>query len=302
MRLQPTRTAGLALLAALVLGAFSLFTVDERELAILFRLGQIVRTDFEPGLHLKLPFVENVRKFERRIMTLDAEPERFLTSEKKNVVVDSFVKWRIGDVGQYYRAVRGDELQAQVRLAQVLKDNLRGEFGKRTIQEVISGERSEIMDIVTRKVNQDARELGIQVVDVRLKRIDLPEDVSDSVFRRMEAERARVAREWRSRGAEAAERIRADADRRRTELLAEAYRDAERIRGEGDARAAAIYAEAFSKDPDFYQFYRSLEAYRAVFKDRRDVLLISPESQFFRYLHDAGLLPEAGRAGAGGRP
>ncbi len=302
-RLQLSKTAGLALLAALVLGAFSLFTVDERELAILFRLGQIVRTDFEPGLHLKLPFVENVRKFERRIMTLDAEPERFLTSEKKNVIVDSFVKWRIGDVAQYYRAVRGDELQAQVRLAQVLKDNLRGEFGKRTIQEVVSGERSEIMDIVTRKVNQDTRELGIQVVDVRLKRIDLPEDVSDSVFRRMEAERARVAREWRSRGAEAAERIRADADRRRTELLAEAYRDAERIRGEGDARAAAIYAEAFSKDPDFYQFYRSLEAYRAVFKDRRDVLLISPDSQFFRYLHDTGLLPEAGPVGeGGGRP
>ncbi|RMD78035.1 MAG: protease modulator HflC [Gammaproteobacteria bacterium] len=300
MRLQPARGLGLGLLVVLVLAGFSLFTVDERELAILFRLGKIVRTDFDPGLHVKLPFVEKVRKFERRLMTLDAEPERFLTSEKKNVVVDSFVKWRIGDVARYYRAVRGDELQAQVRLAQVLKDNLRGEFGKRTIQEVISGERAEIMDIVTRKVNHDAKELGIQVVDVRLKRVDLPEDVSDSVFRRMEAERARVARQWRSRGAEAAERIRADADRRRTELLAKAYRDAERIRGEGDARAAAIYAAAFSRDPDFYEFYRSLEAYRAVFKDRRDVLLISPDSQFFRYLRDAGLRPEG--AGASGRP
>lgn len=296
MRLQLTRGMALGLLAALVLVGFSLFTVDERELAILFRLGRIVRTDFDPGLHLKLPFVENVRKFERRLMLLDAEPERFLTSEKKNVVVDSFVKWRIGDVARYYRAVRGDELQAQVRLAQVLKDNLRSEFGKRTIQEVISGERSQIMDIVTRKVDRDARELGIRVVDVRLKRIDLPEDVSDSVFRRMEAERARVARQWRSRGAEAAERIRADADRRRTELLAAAYRDAERIRGEGDAKAAAIYARAFAKDREFYDFYRSLEAYRAVFKDRRDVLLLSPESQFFRYLRDADPRPAGAEA------
>lgn len=279
------------LLAALVVGSFSLFTVKETEKAILFRLGEIVRTDFTPGLHFKLPFVNNVRTFEARIMTLDVEPERYLTSEKKNVLVDAFVKWRIDDVARFYTSVRGDESQGAIRLSQVIKDSLRGEFSKRSIQEVISGERSQIMDLVTVSANKQAQEFGITVVDMRLKRIDLPADVSDSVYRRMEAERSRVAREWRSQGAESAERIRADADRRRTEILSEAYRESQKLRGEGDAQAAETYAKAYDKNKEFYSFYRSLEAYRNSLKDSNDILVLDPNSEFFKYFKRA----EAGR-------
>lgn len=271
----------------LMLFSFSVFTVKETEKAILFRLGEIVRTDYQPGLHFKIPFINNVRKFEGRLMTLDVEPERYLTSEKKNVVVDAFVMWRIDDVARFYTSVRGDEAQGAMRLLQIIKDSLRGEFGKRTIQEVISGERGQIMNLVTVSANKQAQEFGISIIDMRLKRVDLPADVSDSVFRRMEAERSRVAREWRSQGGEQAERIRADADRRRTEIIAEAYRTSQEVRGEGDGSASEIYAKAFDKNKDFYAFYRSLEAYRSSFKDRNDVLVVDPKGDFFKYFNDS---------------
>ncbi len=286
--MNQTKIFGLViLLGLLVIGSFSLFTVKETEKAILFRLGEIVRTDFDPGLHFKVPFVNNVRFFESRIMTLDAQQERFLTSEKKNVIVDAFVKWRIEDVATFYRAVGGNEQQGALRLTQVIKDSLRGEFGKRTIQEVVSGERAMIMDVVTVNTSRQAKEFGIKIVDVRLKRIDLPEEVSESVYRRMEAERERVAREFRSEGAEAAERIRADADRRRTEIRAVAYRDAERIRGDGDGQAAEIYANAFNKNREFYSFYRSLEAYRNTFQDPSSLLVLDPNADFFKYFKNS---------------
>ncbi len=281
------RILGIVLVVVLVIGSFSVFTVDEREKAIMFRLGEIVRTDFEPGLHFKMPLVNNVRKFDARILTMDAPPERYLTSEKKNVIVDSFVKWRIQDVAKYYTTMGGDETRANMRLAQIIKDGMRGEFGKRTIQEAVSAERSQIMEVLLAQAKRQAAPFGIEIVNVRIKRIDLPPEVSTSVYRRMEAERARVAAEFRSRGAEAAERIRADADRQREIILAEAYRDAQTIKGEGDAKAAAIYAEAFGKDPEFYALYKSLSAYRRVFGSKDDILVLEPESDFFRYFKSA---------------
>lgn len=266
----------------------SLFTVTEREKAILLQLGKIKRTDFEPGLHLKIPFINNVRKFDGRVLTMDAEPESFLTAEKKNVVVDAFVKWRISDVGLYYTAMGGSEINANQRLSQIIKDGLRSEFAKRTIQEVVSGERAEIMDILRTSTDSQVKPFGIDVVDVRIKRIDLKGGVSEAVYRRMEAERTRVATDLRSKGAEAAERIRADADRQRTVILAEAYRDAEQLRGDGDARAAEIYAQAYNQDPEFYAFYRSLNAYKTSFKDRSDVMVLEPDSDFFKYFKEMG--------------
>jgi membrane protease subunit HflC len=287
--MNQTKTTGLILIvAALVVASFSLFTVSETQKAILFRLGEIVSTDFSPGLHFKVPFINNVRTFEARLMTLDIETERYLTSEKKNLLVDAFVKWRIDDVAKFYRSVQGDESQGALRLSQIIKDSLRSEFAKRTIQEVVSGERSQIMDTVTTYANKQAQEFGIGVTDVRLKRIDLPDDVSNSVYRRMEAERSRVAKEFRSQGAESAERIRADADRRRTEILAEAYRQAQEVRGGGDAQAADIYGKAYNLDKDFYSFYRSLEAYRNTFTNNNDMLVLDPNSEFFRYFKQAG--------------
>ncbi len=281
-----TRMLGIVVLIALVLiGNFSLFSVKEWERAIKFRLGEIRRTDYAPGLHIKIPFINNVRKFDGRVLTLDADPERLLTSEKKFVMVDSFVKWRIDDVKRYYTTVQGDEFQASVRLEQIIENGLRSEFSKRTIKEAISGERVQIMDTLTVNANRQAAELGIRVVDVRIKRIDLPEDVSESVYRRMEAERSRVARDFRSRGAEAAERIRADADRQRTVIMAEAYRDAEQIRGEGDAVAAETYAKAYGNNPEFYGFYRSLNAYKEVFTSQKDMLILAPDSDFFKYFN-----------------
>lgn len=280
---QAKAIVGILLAAVVIIASFSLFTVDEREKAILFRLGEIVRTDFKPGLHWQTPFVNNVRKFDARIQTLDAEPERYLTSEKKNVIVDSFVKWRIDDVANYYTATGGDALRANLRLSQIIKDGLRGEFAKRTIQEAISGERREIMDIITELANKEAKAFGINIVDVRIKRVDFPQDISDSVYHRMRAERQRVAKDLRSRGAEAAEKIRAEADRKRTVLLADAYRDAEKIRGEGDAAATDIYAKAYSKDIEFYSLYRSLNAYKKSFSNKSDMLVIEPDSEFFKY-------------------
>ncbi|HEY9198033.1 MAG TPA: protease modulator HflC [Gammaproteobacteria bacterium] len=270
------------LAAGLFLGSFSVFIVYEWERAVLFQLGEIVKSDFKPGLHFKWPIFNKVRKFDARVLTLDVEPERFLTAEKKNVIVDSFVKWRIDDVTRFYTAVGGDELQARLRLDQIIKDGMRGEFSKRTINEVVSGERGQVMKVLTGNASQQAKELGITIIDVRIKRIDLPADVNSAVYRRMEAERTRVAKDFRSRGFEASERIRADADRQREVMLAEAYRDAERVRGEGDARSAEIYASAFEKNADFYAFYRSLHAYRASFGSN-DLLVIEPDSEFFKY-------------------
>ncbi len=278
-----------ALIIAFIIASLSAFTVDQREYAIVFRLGEIVSVKKEPGLYFKVPLVENVRYYEKRILTLDwVEPDRFITSEKKNVLVDSFVKWRIIDPAKYYVSVRGDEAQAEARLSQVVNDGLRAEFGKRTIHDVISGERARIMDILRAKADHDARQMGIQVLDVRLKRVDLPQEVSDSVFQRMEAERKRVANDLRSQGAGAAEKIRADADKQREVIIAEAFREAQRIKGEGDAKAAEIYAAAYNRNPEFYAFYRSLEAYRNSLRNKSDVLVLDPSSEFFKYLKDSG--------------
>lgn len=268
---------------ALIMGLFSVFTVSEREKAILLRLGKIERADFEPGIHFKIPFINNVTKFDRRILTMDAEPETFLTAEKKNVVVDAFVKWRITDVGKYFTSMGGDERLANVRLSQIVKNSLRDEFGKRTIQEVVSGERAEIMGILVVSAKKEVEKFGMEVVDVRIKRIDLKGDISEAVYQRMEAERTRVANDLRSLGAEEAERIRADADRKRTITLAEAYRESEQLRGEGDAAAADIYAKAYNKDSEFYAFYRSLNAYRESFNNKKDLMVIQPDTEFFRY-------------------
>lgn len=284
---------GVALLAALVAVAvlFSLvaFTVDQRQRAIVFQLGEIKEVIEQPGLHFKWPLIQNVRYFDNRILTLDnPDTERFITSEKKNVLVDSFVKWRIRDLKQYYISVQGDETRAQTQLGQTVKAALQDEFSKRTVHDVISGERDKIMQVVREKVDADMEKIGMQIVDVRLKRVDLPQEVSESVFRRMDAERKSVAAELRSLGFSEAEKIRAGADREREVIVAEAYREAQRVKGEGDAKAAAIYAKAFSENPEFYSFYRSLDAYRASFKNRSDVLVLDPNSEFFKYFRNPG--------------
>ena len=271
---------------ALVIWA-SVFTVDERQKAILFKFGEILSSDFEPGLHLKMPIINNVRKFDQRILTIDQQPERFLTAEKKDLIVDSFVKWRIANVEQYFKTTQGDENRAGQLLYQNINNGLRDEFGKRTVQEVIAGDRTEIMKIMTAEATEKAQTLGIEVIDVRIKKIDLPARVSDSVYRRMRAERERVARDFRSKGAEAAERIRADADRQRSVILAEAYRDSEIVRGEGDAKATDIYAGAFSKDEDFFRFHRSVNAYKNNFSSAEDIILLQPDSEFFRYFNES---------------
>ncbi|MFA7242230.1 MAG: protease modulator HflC [Sulfuricellaceae bacterium] len=273
------------LVMAIILFSLTAFTVDQRQAAMIFQLGEIVDVKTQPGLYFKWPFLQNIRYFDSRILTLDSqEPERFITSEKKNVLVDSYVKWRIVDVNKYYVSVGGDEMRAKTRLSQTVNDSLRAEFGKRTVHDVVSGQRDQIMEILRQKADLDARKIGVQVLDVRLKRVDLPQEVSESVYLRMEAERKRVANELRSQGAGEAMKIRADADRQREVILAEAYRDAQRIKGEGDAKAAAIYAEAYTQNPEFYAFYRSLEAYRQTFKNKSDVLVLDPSSEFFKYL------------------
>ena len=270
----------------------SLFTVDEREYAIKLQFGEIIRTDYEPGLHMKIPFVNNVIKYDDRILTRNNPNEKFLTQEKKNLEVDFYVKWRITDPGQYYRSVGGDELIATNRLIEIIKDGIRSEFAKRTVQEVVTADRREIMDDMMEKASLTASELGIEVVDVRVKRLDLPDEVSDSVFNRMRQERARTAAQLRAEGAEEAERIRSSADKDRTVLLAEAYRESEEIRGLGDAESAAIYAAAYERDPEFYAFHRSMEAYRRSLGGDGDIFVLAPDSDYFRYLND----PNAGSA------
>jgi membrane protease subunit HflC len=275
----------IGLVVVLVVLSASMFTVDQRQNALVFQLGEVVSVKKTPGLYFKLPLVQNVRFFDTRILTLDAaDPERFITSEKKNVLVDSFIKWRVIDARQFYVSVGGDETRAQIRLNQTVNDGLRAEFGKRTINEVVSGRREEIMKIIRAKADQDARTIGVQVVDVRIKRVDLPETVSENVYRRMEAERKKVANELRSTGAAEAEKIKADADRQKEVIVAEAYRDAQRVKGEGDAKAAAVYAAAYGRNAEFYAFYRSMQAYRESFKNKSDVMVLDPSADFFKYM------------------
>ena len=275
----------IAAAVVLILVSMSMFVVDQRENAIVFQLGEVVSVKTTPGLYFKVPLMQNVRYFDSRILTLDTgEPERFITAEKKNVMVDSFVKWRIVDVKQYYISVGGDEMRAVTRLMQTVNSSMREEFGKRTIHEVVSGEREQIMTVLREKTDADARKIGVQVLDVRLKRVDFPVEISDSVYRRMDAERKRVANELRASGAADGEKIKANADRQREVILAEAYREAQKTKGEGDAKAASLYASAFGHDAEFYAFYRSLEAYKQSFKNKSDVMVMDPTSAFFKYL------------------
>ena len=257
--------------------------VQEQQLALLLRLGEIVDADFKPGLHVKIPVIQDVVKFDKRIQTLDAPPEQFLTVEKKFVVVNSFVKWRISDVAQYYRSTRGSiDTTSRLLLARI-NASLRDEFGKRTVQEVVSGERAEIMATLAKEANENAADLGVEIVDVRVKQIDFTDNISENIYERMRTERHRVAAELRAQGAEEAEKIQADADRQRIEIVATAYRDAELLRGEGDAKAAEIYAQAFEQNADFYAFWRSLTAYRDVFDGGGSMMVLDPDSEFFRF-------------------
>ncbi len=274
--------APIVVVLAILVGS-SVFTVREDQYAVLFRLGEIQRSDFEPGLHFKLPLVNNIVKFDRRILNLASRQERFLTSEKKDVLVEAVVKWRIADVRDFYTATRGDELRAQQTLGQIVKDRMRDEFNKRTLRQVVADQRDEMMANLRTAASSAAESLGIEVVDVRIKRIDLPEQVTEAVFARMRSERAQVANKLRSSGAQMGEQRRAEADRKVQVLLAEAEREAQQLRGEGDARAAEIYAQAYSKDAEFYAFHRSLEAYRQSFKQQGNMLVLDPESEFFEY-------------------
>jgi len=278
---------GVALLVLITVRS-TFYMVDEREKAIIVRFGQVLRYDDAPGLHVKTPFLDEVRYFDSRILTLDAEPQPFLTKEKKYVVVDSFVKWRIEDALKYFLTVSGQETDARRRLEQVVNSSLRDEFGKRTVIDVISTDRQKIMDILTAYADQEARKFGIVVVDARIQRVDLPDEVSQSVFQRMKAERLRIANELRAQGAEAAEKIRADAERQREVLLAEAYGKAERVRGEGDAKATAIYAAAYTRSPEFFSLYRSLIAYKESFRKKDDIMIVDPSSDFFKYMKKPG--------------
>jgi membrane protease subunit HflC len=285
-------------LISLVIGAFiivwlltaTIFTVDQRQFAIVFALGEVKQVIREPGLHFKLPPpFQNVIYLDKRILTIDTgDADRFITAEKKNILVDTFVKWRIADPRLYFVSLGGDEERAQDRMSQIVKAALNEEITKRTVREVISGERGKVMTALQVKVEAEAKQIGLEIVDIRLKRVDYVEQINDSVYDRMKSERVRVANELRSTGSAESEKIRADADRQRTVILAEAYRDAEKIRGEGDAKASQIYAQAFSQNPEFYKFYRSLEAYRASFKNRQDVMVLDPNSEFFKYFKNGG--------------
>jgi membrane protease subunit HflC len=276
--------AGIALLAVLIYA--STFVVNEYETAIKLRLGEIVASDYKPGLHFKVPILHDIKKFDRRIQTLDSPPQRFLTIEKKDVIVDSYAKWRIANPSQYFRSTGGNLGRTSRLLSERINTSLRDEFGKRTIQEVVSEDRTELMAQLSREIDLKVNEIGVEVIDVRVKKIDLPPEVSESVYSRMRAERERVARDLRAKGNEAAERIQADADRQRTVALADAYKESEQFRGEGDAKAAEIYAKAYGEDPDFYAVYRSLNAYRSAFDSGSDVMVLKPDSEFFRFFRN----------------
>lgn len=286
--MNPLRNFGIvALIALLFVGSMAVFTVDEREYAVKLRFGEIVKYDYESGLHVKWPLVNNVLKFDRRILTINTQPEEFLTNEKKNLRVNMFVKWRITDPSQYYRSTAGRRDLAEARLLEIIKDGIRAEFAKRTLQEAVTAERSELQQAMLSKASTTASELGVSIVDVRVKKLDLPDEVSDSVFARMRQERNRVAKQLRAEGAETSEVIRSEADRDREVLLAEGRRESQTIRGEGDARSADIYAQAYNRDREFYSFYRSMQAYRNSIGVAGDVLVLQPDSDFFRYLNNA---------------
>ncbi|GAB3250061.1 protease modulator HflC [Chitinimonas naiadis] len=279
--------AVIIVLLALLVVSMSVFSVDQRQAAMVFQLGEVVRVVKEPGIKFKVPLLQSVRYFDRRILTMDAEtPERFNTIEKKNVLVDSYVKWQVIDVEQYYKSVGGNERTASARLRKTVNDVLRAEFGKRTVQDVISGKRDEVMADVSQVADADARKIGIRIVDVRLKRVDFPDDISNAVFDRMISERKTVANQLRSEGSADAEKIKADADRQREIIVANAYNQAQQMMGEGDGKAAAIYGSAFGQNPEFYTFYKSLDAYKKTFKSKSDVMVLDPSSSFFKYMKD----------------
>ncbi len=278
-----------AALVVLAVLAMSMYTVDQRKAAIKFQLGEVIKVQVDPGLYFLVPFVQNVRLYDTRIQTMEArDPERFLTSENRNVLVDSFVKWKVDDVKQYYVSVHGDPVQAEARISQTVNDALRAEFARHTVHDVVSGERDKIMAIVTKRVEEDLRRIGVDIVDVRLKRVDFVPEISADVFRRMESERKRVANELRATGQAEGEKIKADADRQRQVIVADAYRDAQRVKGEGDAQASRIYADAFGKNPEFFSFYRSLDAYRQSLRNKTDVMVLDPSSDFFKYFRNPG--------------
>ncbi len=276
-------------LVIIVAAFFSLafYTVDEREKAVVFRFGEIIRSDDKPGWHLKMPIVNSVEYFDARVQTMDADPESFLTKEKKNLLIDSFVKWRIRDVREYYIRLNGSKIAARSRLSQRVNDAIRVEVGKRSVQDVVSGDRIKIMDLVRKSMDEEAASLGIEVLDVRLKRVDLDPAISETVYNRMRAERKRVAKELRAKGEEAAEKIQADADRQRQVLLAEARRDSEETKGAGDAEATKIYAESFTRDKEFFKFYKSLDAYQNTFNSKSDLFVVDPGSEFMQYLKNS---------------
>lgn len=274
--------------AVLILLSLGTYVVDQRQTAIVLQLGELVGVKEKPGLYFKVPLLQNIRYFDSRILTMDSvEPERFLTAEKKNVMVDSFVKWRIVNVRQFYVSVPGGEEAAKTRLMQTINSIMREEFGKRSVSDVVSGERDKIMQVLRKKADADAREIGVEVIDVRLKRVDYPTEISASVYSRMDAERKRVANELRATGNAESEKIRADADRQREVTLANAYRDAQKIKGDGDAKAAALYASAYGRNAEFYAFYRSMDAYKQSFRNKSDIMVIDPSSSFFKYLKNS---------------
>ena len=275
------------LVIATIIVSMSTFIVHERELAIKFKLGEIVESDYKPGIYFQIPIINNVRKFDSRILTMDTPTERFLTAEKKNVIVNSFVKWKISNPKTFYTATAGDERQAIARMASIINNELKGQIASKTMREVISGERATIMQQVTDNAGIKVKDLGVELIDVRVKKVELPEEVSNTVYRRMATERQTVAREFRTRGEEQAKQIRANADRQREEILAEAYRKSEQIRGEGDAVSAKTYADSYNQDKDFYSFYRSLKAYETSFGNSGDMIVLSPESDFFKFFKDS---------------
>lgn len=286
--MSTSKMMGLIVLALVGVTIYlSAFIVKETEQAIVFRLGEIMRSDYEPGIHFMVPVINNVRKFERRVLTLDSRPEQILTGEKKNVMVDYFVKWRIGRVEEFYRSFGGREQDAMSRMAQTIKDGLQAELGNRTIKEVVSGERKEIMDNVAKGAGEKLAGFGVDIVDVRIKQIELPDRVRTSVYERMSAERERIAKEHRAFGEKESKIIRAQADRQRTEMLADAMRSAEEIRGAGDALATETYASAYGTNASFYEFYRSMLAYKNTFSSKQDMLVIEPDSEFFKYFSEA---------------
>ena len=274
-----------ALLALLVLGSLSVFTVSEHQDAILFRTGKVVRTDFRPGLYFKIPFVNTVQKFDGRILTLDMKPAHFLTAEKKDIFVDAFVKWRIADVAEYYTALGGDEAQADLHLSQIVKSFLRRAIGAQRLQQVVTDQSSPLTDVMIADINARAKALGIRVINVGIKRVGLPADISGEIYKRMIAQQQRLAKQYQTEGAQEAQRLRTNADNQKTVILAEAFRTAEQIRGQGDAQAAQIYAKAYGQDPAFYALYRSLKAYKSTFASKRDVIVLEPDSEFFKYFN-----------------